>query len=103
MLLARNDHDVPNHRGLPYFAFPMRQPGVEARSLRQMNGRASFNEVFIDDARVPHTHLVGELHDGWRVALNTMSHQRALAAGFLGSLPPAGEWRTLEIGKQVAR
>ena len=94
MLLARTDPDVPKHRGLSYFAFPMRQPGVEVRSLRQMNGRASFNEVFIDDARVPHTHLVGELHDGWRVALSTLSHERGLAAGLFGSLPPAGEGRT---------
>jgi alkylation response protein AidB-like acyl-CoA dehydrogenase len=94
MLLARTDPDVPKHRGISYFAFPMRQGGVEVRPLRQMNGRASFNEVFIDEARVPHGNLVGELHDGWRVALSTLSHERGLAAGLFGSLPPAGEGRT---------
>src|SRR5436853_4298339 len=47
MLLARTNWDVPKHRGITYFALPMRQSGVEARPLRQMNGRASFNEVFL--------------------------------------------------------
>jgi alkylation response protein AidB-like acyl-CoA dehydrogenase len=96
MLLARTDPDVPKHRGISFFAFPMRQSGVEVRPLRQMNGRASFNEVFIDEARVPHADLVGELHGGWAVARTTLSHERGLAAGLFGSLPPAGGGRTRE-------
>ena len=96
MLLARTDPDVPKHRGISFFAFPMRQSGVEVRPLRQMNGRASFNEVFIDEARVPHENLVGELHGGWAVARTTLSHERGLAAGLFGSLPPAGGGRTRE-------
>src|SRR5688500_19302054 len=47
MLLARTDWDVPKHRGITWFAFPMHQDGVEVRPLRQMNNRASFNEVFL--------------------------------------------------------
>ena len=96
MLLARTDPDVPKHRGISFFAFPMRQSGVEVRPLRQMNGRSSFNEVFIDEARVPHANLVGELHGGWAVARTTLSHERGLAAGLFGSLPPAGGGRTRE-------
>lgn len=96
MLLARTDPDVPKHRGISFFAFPMRQRGVEVRPLRQMNGRSSFNEVFIDEARVPHANLVGELHGGWAVARTTLSHERGLAAGLFGSLPPAGGGRTRE-------
>ena len=53
MLLARTDWDVPKHQGLSYFVLDMRQPGVEVRPLRQMNGHASFNEVFFTDAEVP--------------------------------------------------
>jgi len=96
MLLARTDPDVPKHRGISFFALPMRQAGVVVRPLRQMNGRTSFNEVFLDEARVPHEHLVGDLHGGWAVARTTLSHERGLATGLFGSPPPAGGGRTRE-------
>ena len=67
MLIARTDWDVPKHRGITFFWFPMRQPGVEVRPLRQITGDARFNEVFITDARVPDTHRLGEQGHGWRV------------------------------------
>jgi alkylation response protein AidB-like acyl-CoA dehydrogenase len=94
MLLARTDWDAPKHRGISFFAFPMHQDSVDVRPLRQMNGRASFNEVFIDEARVPHANLVGSLHDGWAVALTTLANERGLAASLFGALPPPGEGRT---------
>jgi alkylation response protein AidB-like acyl-CoA dehydrogenase len=58
----------------------MHQPGVEARPLRQMNGRASFNEVFISDARIPASHVIGTPGEGWRVALTTLAHERRFGA-----------------------
>ncbi len=67
MLVARTNWDVPKHAGISYFALPMHQPGVEVRPLRQMNGYASFNEVFLTDARVPAANVVGEVDGGWRV------------------------------------
>ncbi len=79
LLLARTDWDVPKHRGITYFAFPMRQQGVEVRPLRQMNGHASFNEVFLDDARVPASNVIGQVGEGWKVALTTLAHERRLA------------------------
>jgi alkylation response protein AidB-like acyl-CoA dehydrogenase len=79
LLLARSDWDVPKHRGISYLVLPMRQQGVEVRPLRQMNGYASFNEVFLDDARVPASNVIGEVGDGWKVALTTLAHERRLA------------------------
>src|SRR5688572_9483614 len=76
MLLARTDWDVPKHRGITYFAIEMEQPGVEVRGLRQMNGHASFNEVFFDEARVPAANVIGEVGNGWAVALATLAHER---------------------------
>ncbi|MGH9047175.1 MAG: acyl-CoA dehydrogenase family protein, partial [Acidimicrobiales bacterium] len=78
MLLARTDWDAPKHRGITYFVLPMHQPGVEVRPLRQMNGHASFNEVFFTDARVPDDNVVGEVNDGWAAALTTLANERGL-------------------------
>ena len=79
LLLARTDWDAPKHRGITYFVLPMRQVGIEVRPLRQMNGHASFNEVFLDGARVPASNLIGRAGDGWKVALTTLAHERRLA------------------------
>jgi alkylation response protein AidB-like acyl-CoA dehydrogenase len=79
LLLARTDWDVPKHRGITYFALPMRQPGVTVRPLRQMNGHASFNEVFLDAVRVPAANVIGEVGGGWKAALTTLAHERRLA------------------------
>ena len=68
MLLARTDLDVPKHAGISWFAFPLDQPGVEVRPLREMTGDAVFNEVFIDGAVVDHTDLIGGEGNGWTVA-----------------------------------
>lgn len=81
MLLARTDWDVPKHRGITYFAIDMHQPGIEVRGLRQMNGHASFNEVFFDDARVPVADTIGDVGNGWAVALATLAHERRFNAG----------------------
>jgi alkylation response protein AidB-like acyl-CoA dehydrogenase len=76
LLLARTNWDAPKHRGITCFALPMHQAGVEARPLRQMNGHASFNEVFLTEARVPVSHQIGAVDEGWRVAMTTLAHER---------------------------
>jgi alkylation response protein AidB-like acyl-CoA dehydrogenase len=81
ILIARTDPDLPKHRGITYFAFPMRQAGVEVRPLREMTGRALFNEVFLDEARVPHANVIGEVGDGWRVANTTLMVERSGIGG----------------------
>ncbi|HEX4657253.1 MAG TPA: acyl-CoA dehydrogenase family protein [Streptosporangiaceae bacterium] len=80
LLLARTDVGVPKHRGITCFVLPMRQAGVEVRPLRQMNGHASFNEVFLDQAQVPAGYAIGEPGGGWTVALSILAHERRLAA-----------------------
>jgi alkylation response protein AidB-like acyl-CoA dehydrogenase len=76
MLVARTDWDVPKHQGITYFVLPMRQAGVEVRPLRQMNYHASFNEVFMTDARIPRDWVVGDVGKGWTAALATLAHER---------------------------
>lgn len=78
MLLARSDWDVPKHRGITFFAISMDQPGIEVRGLKQMNYHASFNEVFLTDARVPRENVVGEVNAGWAAAMTTLAHERGL-------------------------
>src|SRR5262245_43102506 len=76
LLLARSNWDVPKHRGITCFVLPMHQDGVEVRPLQQMNGHASFNEIFITDARIAGTGVIGAPDEGWRVALTTLAHER---------------------------
>ena len=87
MLLARTDPDQPKHAGISWFAFDMDQPGVEVRPLTEMTGRALFNEVFIDEARVADSALIGGLNNGWRVANTTLMVERA-SLGSSGRKPP---------------
>ena len=77
MLLARTAPDLPKHKGITYFKFDMQQPGVEIRPLREMTGRALFNEVFIDNARVRDEDIIGGLNNGWAAANTTLMAERA--------------------------
>lgn len=76
ILLARTNPDAPKHRGITMFVLPMKQAGVTVRPLRQMTGVAEFNEVFLDEARLPADWIVGDLHDGWRMATALLAHER---------------------------
>jgi alkylation response protein AidB-like acyl-CoA dehydrogenase len=82
MLVARTDWDVPKHQGISFFMLPMRQPGVEIRPIHQITGESEFNEVFIEDARVPAENLVGELNAGWSVLQTALGYERR----FMGDL-----------------
>jgi alkylation response protein AidB-like acyl-CoA dehydrogenase len=88
LLVARTDPDVPKHDGLTYFALDMRQPGVEVRPLRQMTGEAEFNEVFLTDALVPDADRIGEVGQGWQVAMATLMNERVSIGG--GAAPREG-------------
>ena len=76
-LYVRTDPDAPKHKGLSCLLVDMRSPGVEVRPLRTMAGDLTFSELFFDEVKVPAASLLGPLNEGWRVALTTLSHERA--------------------------
>jgi alkylation response protein AidB-like acyl-CoA dehydrogenase len=81
MLLARTDPAAPKHKGITYFLVDMHSPGVTVRPLRQLTGDAEFNEVFLENVRVPAANILGELNQGWAVGITTLMYER-LALGF---------------------
>jgi alkylation response protein AidB-like acyl-CoA dehydrogenase len=80
MLVARTDSEAPRHKGLTYFLMDMEQDAVQVRPLRQITGEAEFNELFIEEARIPHENILGGEGNGWAVAITTLMHERATLA-----------------------
>jgi len=77
MLVARTDQDAPKHQGLTYFLMDMEQDAVQVRPLRQITGEAEFNELFMEEARIPDENVLGGVGNGWPVAITTLMHERA--------------------------
>ncbi|MDG2027014.1 MAG: acyl-CoA dehydrogenase family protein [Acidimicrobiales bacterium] len=100
ILIARTDPDQPKHRGITFFLIDMEQPGVEVRPLREMTGAAAFNEVFFTEARVHESDRLGELGEGWRVAMTTLSHERDPDNAGLGDTPP---FATVDLDEPVGK
>jgi len=81
ILLARTDPDAEPHKGISYFVIDMASQGISTKPIRQMDGEAMFNEVFLDDVRIPAANLVGDEHDGWRLAKVTLGNERVSLSG----------------------
>jgi len=94
ILLARTDPDVEKHRGISYFVCPMDAPGVTIRPIVDMTGEHAFNEVFLDEVRLPAQNLVGEVNGGWALAKVTLGNERVSLSGegaLWGQGPTAGD------------
>ena len=76
LVLARTNVDIPKHKGMTMFIVPMDAPGVTVRGLRQISGEAEFNEVFLDDVRIPAENVVGGVDNGWGTALTVLMFER---------------------------
>jgi alkylation response protein AidB-like acyl-CoA dehydrogenase len=99
MLVARTDPDAPKHQGLTYFILDMEQEAVQVRPLHQITNEPEFNELFIEEARIPDENVVGGVGNGWTVAITTLMNERAgLGAGAAASMRIA-----LEDLKELAR
>src|SRR3954463_3582752 len=85
MLVARTDREAPKHKGLTYFLMDMDQDAVQVRPLRQITGESEFNELFIEEARIPDENVVGGVGNGWMVAITTLMHERA-GIGFASAI-----------------
>jgi alkylation response protein AidB-like acyl-CoA dehydrogenase len=85
MLVARTDPDAEKHKGLTYFVVDMHGPGVEVRPLRQMTGDAEFNEVYFTDARIPDAERLGDVGEGWHVAITTLMNERVSIGASVGN------------------
>jgi 3-oxochol-4-en-24-oyl-CoA dehydrogenase len=76
ILIARTDPDAPKQQGITYFVCPMDTPGITVRPIIEMTGQHLFNEVFLDDVRIPAENVVGEVHGGWALAKVTLANER---------------------------
>ena len=83
-IICRTDRDAPKHAGMTAFLVDMTAPGVEVRPLRQMTGGAGFNEVFFTDVRIPDDHRLGDVGQGWGVAMTTLMNERASIGSGMG-------------------
>ena len=80
ILLVRTDPNAPKHRGISYLLVDMHSPGITVRPLKQITGNSEFNETFFDNVRVPKHNLVGELNEGWRIAMTTLTYERGISS-----------------------
>ncbi|MFD6064006.1 acyl-CoA dehydrogenase family protein [Rhodococcus wratislaviensis] len=99
LLIARSDPAAPKHRGMTAFLVPMDAPGVETRPIRQMSGGSTFNEVFLTAVELPDSLRLGEIGDGWNVALTTLGFERSSSGGIVSAGGSAAD--LIRLAKQL--
>jgi alkylation response protein AidB-like acyl-CoA dehydrogenase len=103
MLVARTDPDAPKHKGLTYFLMDMEEDGIEVKPLRQITGEAEFNEIFMEDVRIPDENRIGEQGAGWGVAITTLMNERAGLAFAAQAGVQISLERLIELAKATPR
>jgi len=98
ILVVRTDPDVPKHQGLSYFFIDMKTPGVEIKPIKQISGASGFNEVYFTDVRISDSQRLGEVGQGWQVALTTLMNERASIGGGGGG---AGVKQAMKLAQSV--
>jgi alkylation response protein AidB-like acyl-CoA dehydrogenase len=101
ILLVRTNPEAPKHKGITYLLVDMHSDGVEVRPLRQITGEAEFNEIFFTDMRVPLANVVGEIDDGWRVAMTTLLHERGTLGFALTARLEVGVRKLIAFASEV--
>ena len=102
-LVVRTDPAAPKHKGLTVLLVDMKTPGVEVRPLRQMTGETEFNEVFFHDVRVPVENVVGQVNQGWDVAIGTLMHERGTFGAGLQITYKRNMDRLIELSRDIER
>jgi alkylation response protein AidB-like acyl-CoA dehydrogenase len=100
ILVGLSDPDAPRYKGLTYLIVDMRVPGVEVRPLRQITGHAEFNEIFFTDVQVAKENLLGEVGDGWQVAMTTLLHERGTLGFALAATLDAAVRKLVALAKE---
>ncbi|MFN3233272.1 MAG: acyl-CoA dehydrogenase family protein [Alphaproteobacteria bacterium] len=95
ILVTRTDPTVPKHKGLTFFVVDMKTPGIDPRPIKQISGQAHFNEVFLNDVRIPDANRIGAVGDGWKVAMTTLMNERLAVGSSGGAAGPAGNFDSL--------
>jgi alkylation response protein AidB-like acyl-CoA dehydrogenase len=100
-IICRTAPDAEKHKGITAFIVDMRAPGVTIKPLKQMNGGAGFNEVFFDDVRVPHENVIGDVNEGWTVAITTLMNERvAIGSGGGGGRGRGGITELIDLARR---
>jgi alkylation response protein AidB-like acyl-CoA dehydrogenase len=102
VLIARTDPDVPKHAGLTMLIVDMKAPGVIVRPLRQITGETHFNEVFLDDVRIPIDDVLGEIGGGWKCSTALLANERVAIGTAVGG-GPSGEVENFPLLLELAR
>jgi len=102
-LVVRTDPAVPKHKGLTVLLVDMKSAGVDVRPLRQMTGESEFSEIFFRDVRVPAANVLGQVNDGWNVAISTLAHERGAYGARLHLLFKRNMDRLIELSHSIQR